>query len=134
MEGGKWFEKMLDSVKETFGFRVETIILNLTEQISRRMEEKRISRKDLAKALNVSPAAVTKILNGSPNFTIKTLLSLADALNLKLEIRFVSEIVTCQIPLARGQVTSLNSASDIGWNLGATSSLSGPRPDAPLAN
>ena len=83
-----WFEKMLDTVKDSFEFRLETIILDITEQISKRMNERQINRTQLAKALDVSPAAVTKILNGNSNFTLKTLLSLGDVLDLDLSINF----------------------------------------------
>ncbi len=83
-----WFEKMLDTVKDSFEFRLETIILDITEQISKRMKERQINRTELAKALDVSPAAITKILNGNSNFTLKTLLSLGDVLDLDLAINF----------------------------------------------
>jgi len=34
----------------------------------------------------VTPAAVSKILNGNPNFTLSTLLAMADALKMELSI------------------------------------------------
>ena len=93
MENRKtWFEEMLDSVKDSFTFRLETIILNITEQISKRMKEKQTNRVQLAKALNVSPAAVTRVLRGNSNFTLKTLLTLGDVLDLNLEVNFTSKI------------------------------------------
>jgi len=88
MEIEKWFRDMLESFKDDFDFRLETIILDLTEKISKRMKEKNINRIKLAELLKVSPPAVTKILNGSSNFTIKSLLSLADALELDLKMDF----------------------------------------------
>lgn len=88
MKKKTWFEKMLDTVKDSFEFRFETIILDITEQIAKRMKERRINRTQLAKALDVSPAAVTKILNGNSNFTLRTLLTIGDALDLDLAIKF----------------------------------------------
>ncbi|MCX5850417.1 MAG: helix-turn-helix transcriptional regulator, partial [Deltaproteobacteria bacterium] len=72
-------------------FLFETVVLDLTEQICIAMREKGITRTKLAKMLGVSPAAVTKILNGSSNFTLKTMLTLASALDLELAISFQNE-------------------------------------------
>jgi len=88
MKTEKWFKKTLKSFEKDFDFRLETIILELTNKISKRMKERNINRVQLADLLNVSPPAVTKILNGTSNFTLKSLLSLADALDLNLEIDF----------------------------------------------
>lgn len=96
MKQKTWFEKILDTVKDSFEFRLETIILDITEQISKRMKERQINRTQLAKALNVSPAAVTKILKGSSNFTLRTLLSLGDVLNLDLGIEFRPKEISSQ--------------------------------------
>lgn len=88
----RWFKNRLDSFKEDFEFRFETLILNITEKISKRMKEKNISRKKLSQLLRISPPAVTKILNGNANFTLKTLLSVADALELDLNIEFREKV------------------------------------------
>lgn len=88
MKPEKWFRETLESVKDDLEFRLETKILDLTEKICEVMERKKISRKELAKRLKVTPANVTKILRGSSNFTLKSLLSLADVLELDLDIRF----------------------------------------------
>ena len=55
-----------------------------------------INRAKLANLLNVSPPAVTKILNGNSNFTLKTLISLADALDMELKVDFVEKQVTAE--------------------------------------
>jgi transcriptional regulator with XRE-family HTH domain len=52
------------------------------------MKEKGMTRAKLAGLLGVTPAAVTKLLNGNPNFTLKTLLKVADALDLKFNASF----------------------------------------------
>ena len=82
----KWFGELLDSYKDDFEFRLEALVFELTEQISKKLKEEKISRKQFAEKLNVSPAAVSKILNGNPNFTLSTLLAMADALKMELSI------------------------------------------------
>lgn len=91
MKTGKWFKRKMESFKDDFNFRLETLILDLTEKICIKMEQKNINRTRLSDLLNVSPPAVTKILNGNSNFTLKTLLSMSDALDLELKIDFVDK-------------------------------------------
>jgi transcriptional regulator with XRE-family HTH domain len=91
MKTKNWFKNKLDELKDDFEFRLEGFILNITEDICKRMKKKNINRTDLAQKLNVSRPAVTKILNGSSNFTLRTLLSIADALEFDLEIGFTEK-------------------------------------------
>ncbi len=88
MKAETWFRKKLESFKDDFEFRLESLILDITDNICREMEHSEINRVELAERLNVSPPAVTKILNGNSNFTLKTLLSISDALGLDLKIDF----------------------------------------------
>ncbi len=91
MDTEKWFNDKLSAMKEDADFRLEMIILDLTEKISVRMKEKGITRAKLAEILGVTPAAVTKLLNGNPNFTLKTLLKVADALGLEFAVSFCDQ-------------------------------------------
>lgn len=86
MKTEKWFNEKLKEFKDDIEFRLEGVILELTEKICKRMEEKNINRSELASLLQVSPAFVTKILNGTSNFTLKTMMLLADALECQLSI------------------------------------------------
>lgn len=88
MDTEKWFNEKLTALEDDPDFRLEEVILDLTEQISIRMKEKRMTRAKLAELLGVTPAAVTKLLNGNPNFTLKTLLKVAEALDLKFNASF----------------------------------------------
>lgn len=88
MKEKTWFEKKLEQFENDFDFRMESIILDITEKVCEKMEQKNINRAEFAKVLGVSRPAVTKILNGSSNFTLRTLLSIADALELNLAVQF----------------------------------------------
>jgi transcriptional regulator with XRE-family HTH domain len=88
----KWFGELLDSCKDDFEFRLETIIFELTEQISKKLKGSNMSQKQLAEQLGIKPAAVSKILNGKPNFTLRTLLALADALKVNLAIELKNKV------------------------------------------
>jgi transcriptional regulator with XRE-family HTH domain len=86
MREAKWFQEMLDKYRDDPEFRLEELILDFTEKIAQKMEEKNISRAELARRLGVSRAFVTKLLNGNPNLTIKTMMSIADVLGCDLNI------------------------------------------------
>ncbi len=86
MREAKWFQEMLDKYRDDFEFRLEELILDFTEKIVQKMREQDISRAELARRLGVSRAFVTKLLNGNPNLTIKTMMSIADVLGCDLNI------------------------------------------------
>lgn len=70
-------------------FRKEEIILGLNERICELMEEKKISRTELANRIKVNRAFITRILNGSQNITIGTLVRIALALDADLKIDII---------------------------------------------
>lgn len=88
MKEKSWLQSKIDQFKDDLDFRLESLILDITEEIAKGMEAKRINKSGLANLLNISPPAVTKIMNGNSNFTLKTLLTIGDALDLDLKIEF----------------------------------------------
>lgn len=81
-----WVNELLEKYKEDLEFRMEGLILDFTEKIVLKMKESKISRSELANRLGVSKAFVTKLLNGNPNLTIKTMMSIADVLDCDLNL------------------------------------------------
>ena len=53
-------------------------------KVLRTLRENRLSQKDLAEKLNVSPQQVNKWLKGNENFTFETVWKLEEALNIEL--------------------------------------------------
>jgi transcriptional regulator with XRE-family HTH domain len=88
MNTKQWFQEKLATYEDDVEFRLETLIIQVTEQICAAMQQQQINRTQLAELLNISPPAVTKILNGNSNFTLKTLLSIAEVLDQELIIDF----------------------------------------------
>lgn len=68
----------------------EAFLIDINEQIIRLLEEKQITRLQLAQTLGVSNAYITNLLNGNDHFTVKQLVALGRALN--ETIRLMSEI------------------------------------------
>ncbi|MBU1206171.1 MAG: helix-turn-helix transcriptional regulator [Proteobacteria bacterium] len=75
----KSFNKLYAEAQKRESYWVAEAILDFTDNIYRLMEQKKISKADLAKVLHVSPAYVTKILRGNVNFTLETMVRLARA-------------------------------------------------------
>lgn len=90
-DAGKWFKEKLDQFKDDVEFLTEKTILDFTEQVVASMEAQGISRAELAKRLGVSKAFITKLLNGNPNLTIKTMVSLSKTLHCDLDIELCPE-------------------------------------------
>lgn len=86
MKMSKWFKDKLEEFKDDPEFITEGIVLELNEKIIIKMEELNINRAELAKRLGVTKAFVTKLLNGNHNLTVKTMVSIAQALECELVV------------------------------------------------
>lgn len=76
---------LFDEDSETPQFKLESIALRLSHVIAGAMEACGMTRTDLARSLGVSAPMVTKILSGHSNFTLKTLVGLADVLDYEFD-------------------------------------------------
>ncbi|MBI5284266.1 MAG: helix-turn-helix transcriptional regulator [Chloroflexi bacterium] len=65
------------------------VLLGVTEDIVRRMIEQKVRRSDLAGRLGTSRAYVTKLLDGQENMTLRTLVRVANALDMKVTTKLV---------------------------------------------
>ncbi|MDQ7824985.1 MAG: helix-turn-helix transcriptional regulator [Candidatus Eremiobacteraeota bacterium] len=72
-------------------YRIEVLKIKVTEQICSLMKDKSISRAELARRLGSSRAYITKLLNGSANLTLETLVKIASSLDSELEILLLPE-------------------------------------------
>jgi|GEM_PF-743571 len=82
----KTFKQLFETARKRLAYDVEGVILEFTEEIVARMEAEGVSNAELAKRLNASPAYVTKVLRGSTNFTLETMVKIARALNADVRI------------------------------------------------
>jgi transcriptional regulator with XRE-family HTH domain len=78
-----------DEWRDDPDYLYEGVVLELTEQIVARMKERGIRRSDLADRLGTSRAYVTKLLDGQDNMTLKTLARVANALEMKVDAKFI---------------------------------------------
>ncbi len=80
------FDELIEWAQGEVDYWVEDASISFTENVCRKMEELQISRSDLAKKLDTSPAYITKILRGYSNFTLETMVKIAFALDVELDI------------------------------------------------
>jgi transcriptional regulator with XRE-family HTH domain len=74
------FRDLYAEAEKSLAYQVEGAILEFTEELCRLMESQGVSRAELARRLDTSPAYVTKILRGTSNFTLETMVRAANAL------------------------------------------------------
>ncbi len=81
----KELQTMFAQAMKTPGYRLEALKLEITESLYLAMEERKITRAELAKRMGTSRAYITKLLQGDANFTLETLDRIAQALGCKLQ-------------------------------------------------
>lgn len=86
MQTKNWFTEKLDKFANDPEFLAEEAILEFTEKLIAKMQEQKVSRAELAKRLDVSKSFITKLLNGNPNMTIKTMVAIAAMLDCRLNL------------------------------------------------
>ena len=83
------FKGLFASVRDSLPHKVESAILGFTEQIGERIKALGFSRSELAVKLDASPAYVTKFMSGSTNFTLESMVKVADALDCEIRVDVV---------------------------------------------
>lgn len=73
-------QAMFAQARQTHTYKLETAKLEFTEGLVALMEKQGVTQSDLAKRIGVSPAYITKILRGTTNFTLDTMVKIATAL------------------------------------------------------
>jgi ribosome-binding protein aMBF1 (putative translation factor) len=85
----EWFERKLAASKDTPEYELEWLLLDIEEALHTSMEAQGITRSELADRLGTSRAFITKLLGGQENLTLKTLVRVANALEMKVDAKFV---------------------------------------------
>jgi len=67
------------------------LITQFTNEITWQMRERDLTRADLANLMGVSPGRISQVLSGGENLTLRTLASLAAALDAHFEVELSPE-------------------------------------------
>ena len=71
----------LRAARETHEYRAEGASIEFTNAMLRRMRQLDVSRSQLAARIGVNPAYISKILRGDTNFSLETMVKIANALD-----------------------------------------------------
>lgn len=80
-----------DTQQEPLELWTDLARVGFEDDLHRLMTAAGINRGQLAEAAGVSPALVSKVLNGSTNYTLKTMAKLARAIGAVLQVRLIDE-------------------------------------------
>lgn len=100
----KSFAALFQAVEKTEEYWTQRAIVQFTEELARRMEEKGVTRAELAAAAGVSQPYITKVLKGNVNFTLATMTKLAMAVGAGVRVQLVplGEQEVARVPIELG--------------------------------
>lgn len=74
------FDELFEQAERRLDYKIEGAKLEFTETIVRRMEATEVTRSELAERMGKLKPQVSKLLRGDNNFTVATMVEIADAL------------------------------------------------------
>lgn len=78
---------VLDRFRDTLDYELANVEMDFTDSLELLMQRRAVNKSELARRINTSPAYITKILRGSTNFTLETMVKLVRALDGELHVR-----------------------------------------------
>lgn len=81
-----WEKKAEELKSSSITFKTETVILEFLSIISKYMDKHNLNQKELAKKLEMSNAAVSKLLSGNENISIKRMVEVGHKLGFNISI------------------------------------------------
>ena len=86
------FQSFFDKSHRSLVYWEERAILDFTEKMLARLESDGVSKSALAERLNVSLPYVTKLIGGSNNFTLRTMVKVARSLGARINFEFKDDV------------------------------------------
>ncbi len=78
--------ELLDRARSGVVYWTERAVIDFTSDLWEAMRRKRVTQSELAAKVAKNPAYISRILNGAPNITIKTMVEMAYALDMRVSI------------------------------------------------
>lgn len=82
-----WVAQQVESLDDRVLFEEERAVFVATELLSKIMEDRGLSKADLARLIGTSRANITTLLSGQRNMTIRTFARLAARLGVRIDMR-----------------------------------------------
>ena len=77
----------LNRFRDTLDYELANVEMDFTDSLEALMQRRDVNKSELARLIETSPAYITKILRGSTNFTLETMVKLVRALEGELHVR-----------------------------------------------
>ena len=86
------FADLLQRAESTDAYQIDRLKVEISERIYNAMKEQGVSNAELARRLGKSRAYVTKLLRGTTNFTLESLVKIGRALSREVEFELSSKV------------------------------------------
>mgnify|MGYP001489719806 CR=1 FL=1 len=96
------FKGLFAEAEKSLAYWVEGAVLDFTSDMLKAMETQGVSRSELARRIDASPAYITKILRGSTNFTLESMVKVAMALDCEFKPHLQPKKSSVQAPASVG--------------------------------
>ena len=81
------WERKIEEIRNGIEYKIENVVLDFLDLVSNYMVKNNVNQTKLAKVLNISNAAVSKLLGGNENISIKRMVEISDKLGFEISIR-----------------------------------------------
>jgi plasmid maintenance system antidote protein VapI len=105
------FAGLLQRAESTDAYQVDRLKVEISERIYNVMKEQGVSNAELARRLGKSRAYVTKLLRGTTNFTLESLVRIGRALSCEVELELLPKAVQNKALAASKVVRNTSSKS-----------------------
>lgn len=87
----KSFKQLFEEARKGEDYWIASAIVDFTDNLCKLMEEKKVTKAEISKRMDVAPSYITKILRGNANFTISSMVRLARAVGGRLHLHIAPE-------------------------------------------
>jgi len=87
----KQLANILNKARQGKAYKREKVVLALTEEMIVLMEQQGVNKSVLAERMETSKPYITKIMSGTANFTLESMIQIADALNSELSVHLTAK-------------------------------------------
>jgi plasmid maintenance system antidote protein VapI len=87
----KRFQRLLDEARKKDDYWVHDAIHEFTEGLYALMLRRDVSKSELARRIDSSPAYITKVMRGNTNFTLASMVRLVRALGGQLKVKVCAD-------------------------------------------
>lgn len=84
------YRQLIERVASTVEYKVDVAALRFVEEVVRCMRERGVNQAELARQLGHSEAYVSKVLRGDTNFTLATMVKIAEVLGEELHLHLAA--------------------------------------------